>query len=147
MDAAIPLKDRLLIELVRGAILWSVWLERNRVIFKEAQSKTPKALGISIISLATFWCKSKGNDSFFKLTLILPCDVNDLLDPIQEDLEEEEGALFQAGGMQVMVSEEDIMERCVSTTLECLEDGTCTPCNQMFERDRLNDDGTVISSL
>jgi hypothetical protein len=147
LDAAIPLKDRLLIELVRGAILWSVWLERNRVIFKEAQPKTPKALGISIISLATFWCKSKGNNSFFKLTLILPCDVNDLLDPIQEDLEEEWEVLFQAEDMQVMVREEDIMERCVVTTLECLEDGTCTPCTQMSGRDHLNDDDTAISSF
>ena len=49
--------------------------------------------------------------------------------------------------MQVMVREEDIMERCVVTALECLEDETCTPCNLMSGGDHPNDDDTAICSF
>lgn len=33
IDAVIPLINTLLIELVRGVLLWKVWLSRNKVIF------------------------------------------------------------------------------------------------------------------
>ena len=87
LDASIPLKDKLLVELLRGTILWTIWFERNRVIFNDSQPMPIKAIGFKIISLATFWCKSRSDKSFFKLNLILPSDVKDLPDPI---LEEEE---------------------------------------------------------
>ena len=51
-----------------------------------------KALGIKIISLAFFWCQSKGDNSFFKLTLILPYDVKELPEQVREESEEEEEA-------------------------------------------------------
>ena len=89
LDASIPLKDRLLVELLRGAILWIVWLERNRVIFHD--NSTPisaKSLGLKIISLATFWCKSRSENSYLKLSLMLPYDVKDLPDHILEEEEE-----------------------------------------------------------
>ena len=88
LDASIPLKDRLLVELLRGAILWIVWLERNRVIFND--NTTPisaKSVGFKIISLATFWCKSSSDNSYLKLSLMLPCDVKDLPDQILEEAE------------------------------------------------------------
>ena len=34
LDSAIPLKDRLLVEMIRGAVIWTVWLERNKVCLK-----------------------------------------------------------------------------------------------------------------
>ena len=33
LDAWIPLKDCLLIELIRAATLWTIWLARNNVLF------------------------------------------------------------------------------------------------------------------
>lgn len=44
LDAGIPLKDRRLLELVRSAVLWSVWLERNRVFFLMVHLLQPKHL-------------------------------------------------------------------------------------------------------
>ena len=29
IDASIPLKDRLLVELLRGVVLWTIWLEKE----------------------------------------------------------------------------------------------------------------------
>jgi hypothetical protein len=34
IDSCIPLKDKLLIELIRSAVIWVLWLERNEIIFK-----------------------------------------------------------------------------------------------------------------
>lgn len=34
LDAVVHLKDMLLLELGRGAILWSVWLVRNKLCFE-----------------------------------------------------------------------------------------------------------------
>lgn len=30
----IPLKDANLVELIRGAVIWNIWLERNQIIFQ-----------------------------------------------------------------------------------------------------------------
>lgn len=35
----IPLKDANLVELARGAVIWNIWLERNRIIFQDGQVK------------------------------------------------------------------------------------------------------------
>jgi zinc-binding in reverse transcriptase len=37
----IPLKDKILIELVRSVVCWTLWIERNDIIF---QSKTPSQM-------------------------------------------------------------------------------------------------------
>jgi hypothetical protein len=34
IDCCIPLKDKVLVELVRSAICWVIWLERNKVLFQ-----------------------------------------------------------------------------------------------------------------
>jgi hypothetical protein len=80
IDASIPFKDRLLIELLRGAVLWIIWLERNRLCFNDSTPCSIKILGTKIISLTQFWCQSRGDDYFFKLNLIMPFDVKDLPD-------------------------------------------------------------------
>jgi zinc-binding in reverse transcriptase len=36
IDSCIPLKDKVLIELIRGAVCWTIWLKRNNVIFNQA---------------------------------------------------------------------------------------------------------------
>lgn len=78
IDSCIPLKDKLLVELVRAATLWSVWLTRNKVCFENATIPPLTSLGSNIISLASYWCKTRNDDTYFKLTLILPMDVSNL---------------------------------------------------------------------
>lgn len=56
IDATVPFKDRLLVELIRGVVLRIVQLERNQVCFKGSNSATTKALGSRVIALANFWC-------------------------------------------------------------------------------------------
>ena len=80
IDASIPLKDRLLIELLRGAVLWTIWLERNRLCFNVSSPSSIKVIGTKIIALTQFWCKSKEDDSFSKLNLIIPFTVKNLPD-------------------------------------------------------------------
>lgn len=77
-DAWIPLKDRFLIELIRAATLWVVWLARNKTCFNNTAIPSLATLGSQIISLTSFWCKSNLDESFFKLSLILPMDLNNL---------------------------------------------------------------------
>lgn len=78
MDALISLKDKLLVELLRIVVLWSVWRERNNIIFNGVNLLCFKALGTKIITLPSFWCQSRYNDSYLKLTMILRSDVKDL---------------------------------------------------------------------
>ena len=74
IDSLIPLKDRLLLELVRGAVLWTLWLTRNKLCFQGIRTK-PRAVGAQIISLAKFWVTSKDSGSILKLSLVLSTDV------------------------------------------------------------------------
>lgn len=46
IDKDIPLKDRCMVELIRGAVLWSVWLARNKMCFQG-------------VALALFWLGMK----------------------------------------------------------------------------------------
>ena len=78
LDASIPLKDQLLVELIRGAVLWVIWLERNDLIFNNSEIRPIQALAAKIIALTTFWCKNIGDSSYLKLTIILPNDVKDI---------------------------------------------------------------------
>ena len=80
VDAYIPLKDRPLVELIKGVVLWVIWLERNRLCFNtNSNCKSIISIAAQIVSLATFWCKSRGDDLYLKLTLILPCDVKEIM--------------------------------------------------------------------
>ena len=92
LDASIPLKDRLLIEMVRGAVLWTVWLARNKLCFQGVFSN-PRSIGAQILSLLNFWVTSRNDGSKLKLSLIIPSDISNLpvhLDGlmVQADLEE-----------------------------------------------------------
>lgn len=78
LDAYIPLKDKFLLELIRAATLWILWLNRNRVYFNGSPVPSLASLGSQIISLTTYWCKANADDSYLKLTLILPMDATHL---------------------------------------------------------------------
>lgn len=99
LDAWIPLKDCLLIELIRAATIWTVWLTRNKVCFSNIGIPSLSTIGSQIISLTTFWCKSNLDNSFLKLTLVLPMDVENL---------------SQAGNF-IILSETDTSEEASST--------------------------------
>lgn len=138
IDAAIPLKDRCLVELNRGAILWQVWLERNNVIFNEVSPKSPKVLGINIISLASFLFKSNNDNSYLKLTLIMPSDVKDLPTMVSNGEEAEEGAIMEEGLMWTIAEEEDLIEDILAEAMAQMEDGS-TSLNPMSGEDLTDD--------
>ena len=78
LNAAIPLKNKPVVELVRGAVLWCIWLERNRICFQNHSVPTLQVVGSKIISLASFWCKTLNDGSMLHLSLILPFHTNDM---------------------------------------------------------------------
>jgi hypothetical protein len=56
LDNCIPLKDFFFVELVRAAVCWVLWLERNNnIIFRSASPSSLKSLGIGISNLAIFF--------------------------------------------------------------------------------------------
>jgi hypothetical protein len=44
-DCYIPLKDKLLVELIRSAICWVIWLERNNILFRGVVVSSIRSLG------------------------------------------------------------------------------------------------------
>jgi hypothetical protein len=98
IDACIPMKESKLVELIRGAVLWTIWLERNRLIFKGGTVKTIQGLGVQIRSVASFWCKNQKIDSCSKFNLMLPCNVKDLLGFMAlNSMEEAQGTIPMLG--------------------------------------------------
>ena len=94
------MKDALLVELVRGAVLWTVWLVRNKLCFQGVRT-TPRNVGLQILSLTNFWVNSRNDGSKLKLSLILPSDVSIL--PITFD-----GLMIQEGS-EVAIQEAEVL--------------------------------------
>jgi hypothetical protein len=67
--------------LIRGAFLWTIWNERNHLIFQDGNCKILRSLGESIIALLKYWCLIKGSSYLDSLHHILPANVNSL--PVQ----------------------------------------------------------------
>lgn len=44
IDAQVPLNDKFLVELIIGAVLWTIWFEINSVCFRGAFGKTPEVI-------------------------------------------------------------------------------------------------------
>jgi hypothetical protein len=59
IDAIFPYKNSEVCELIRGAVIWIIWKERNKLIFEGENYKSIKAIGSSIISLAKYWSLRK----------------------------------------------------------------------------------------
>lgn len=78
IDNLIPLKDKKIVELVRGAVIWSIWLEKNRNIFRGGNIKSYRSLDISIINLVKYLCQMSKNNSYLKTQLVLLVDVERL---------------------------------------------------------------------
>jgi hypothetical protein len=61
LDCNIPLKNQYVVELIRGVVLWTVWLERNRLYFNDmSKLKNIAVIGMQIVSLARYWCEIQG---------------------------------------------------------------------------------------
>lgn len=58
INASILLKGRLLVELVKGVVLWCIWL-----YFQDTSTPTLQVVGTRIISLCTSWCNNLNNGS------------------------------------------------------------------------------------
>lgn len=78
LDCCIPRKNKLLVKLVRAVTLWSIWLAKNKVSFENSPIPPLTSIGTNIISLASYWCKARNDETYIKLTLILPMDVYNL---------------------------------------------------------------------
>jgi hypothetical protein len=81
IDANFSYKNNDICEIIRGAFLWTIWKERNKIVFERAKCKSLRALGNSIITLAKYWCRKKDDDYQFNLHLILPQNITML--PVQ----------------------------------------------------------------
>jgi hypothetical protein len=75
-----------LCEIIRGAFLWIIWNERNKIIFQNKKHSSIRALENSIISLPKHWCRLKGENYSNNLHMILPTDVHSLSVQITEHL-------------------------------------------------------------
>jgi hypothetical protein len=64
--------------MLRGAIVWVIWKERNRLIFQGENYKSVRVLGVHIINLIKYWSQIKGNSCTNNIHLIVPLNVNSL---------------------------------------------------------------------
>jgi hypothetical protein len=71
IDSCIPLMDKLLIDLIRSAVIWVLWIERNEIIFKSKKPAQVRSLGLKIISLTKFRCNVRNASQLLKLSLVL----------------------------------------------------------------------------
>lgn len=72
------MKDANVVEMIRGVVLWSIWLKRDRLIFRDGNAKSLQVVGSHIISLVQFWCKNQKYDACNIFKYIIPCDAEGL---------------------------------------------------------------------
>lgn len=108
IDAYIPMKDSNVVELIRGAVLWCVWLERNSLIFKNENAKSLQSLGAQIISLVKFWCQHQNYDAITNLNCIMPCDTKELAGGLLTSSMEEGQVIIPLHGQEMILYEEQV---------------------------------------
>ena len=100
IDAMIPLKDKILIEMVRGAVLWVIWLNRNALCFHQTPTSIKK-IGMQISSLITFWCQTISVKLSSNLANIFPNDVTTLSSQLYTGFQQNGSP---QGGMEVLTN-------------------------------------------
>jgi hypothetical protein len=100
INAFIPYKDENICKMLRGAILWIIWNERNRLIFRGGVCKNIRALGSKNINLIKYWNQLKSNEN---IHLMVPPNVNS---PPLQILEEQLRIGFTEVEQEVMYGEE-----------------------------------------
>jgi hypothetical protein len=48
IDALLPYKNIQLVKMIRGALLWTIWLKRNRLCFHTGSPKSIRTIGVQI---------------------------------------------------------------------------------------------------
>jgi zinc-binding in reverse transcriptase len=54
LDSCIPLKDKILIKLIKNTVCWVLWLTRNKCIIDKILIPSVRSIGLQIINLAKF---------------------------------------------------------------------------------------------
>lgn len=80
MDYCISLKEFNIVEIIRSSVLWNLWLDRNRIIFKGRQIQDVHVLGAKILVVARFWALNKKSDLTSQLNLFFLYDLKDLIE-------------------------------------------------------------------
>lgn len=65
IDKDIHTREPLILEVIRAATIWSIWLVRNKICFNNATIPSIASVATSIISLSSYWCKARNDNSFF----------------------------------------------------------------------------------
>jgi hypothetical protein len=97
LDSCIPLKDKILVEFIRNAVCWVLWLTQNKCIFDKTSIPSIRSIGLQIINLAKFWCTARNTSQMLNLTLILSREVEGLPlligeeDMVMVDMDQTEG--------------------------------------------------------
>jgi zinc-binding in reverse transcriptase len=55
LDAVIPFKNMIVVEMIRSVVMWTIWLEKNRIYFQNKGVRSFKIIGMHILSLVTYW--------------------------------------------------------------------------------------------
>jgi hypothetical protein len=74
-------KNSQLIEMIRGAVLWTIWLEWNILCFQNGSQKIIRSVEIQILRLVFFWCQHACPSLYNDLLSIMPQKVQNL--PLQ----------------------------------------------------------------
>jgi hypothetical protein len=64
--------------MMRGAVLWVLWNERNKLIFEGGNIKSVRTLGGDIISLIKYWSQLNYKDKLDTIHFIIPLNVSSL---------------------------------------------------------------------
>jgi hypothetical protein len=68
-------------EMIRGAVLWTIWLEINCLCFYNGTLKLLRSTGLQILTLVSFWCQHATASQITNLPLTVPLEVQSL--PLQ----------------------------------------------------------------
>jgi hypothetical protein len=60
IDYCISLKNQFVKELIRGAVLWTIWLEKNKLVFTNKQACSAAFLGKKLLILHNTSAYKKG---------------------------------------------------------------------------------------
>jgi hypothetical protein len=122
VNYCIPLKNKFVTELLRGAVLWTIWLERNKLVLTDKKTSSIVMLGRKIINLTHYWCLQKGKVDLLKLSLILPHEVDDLIMQVQV-WSEEEMELVEKDSVEIVEVHLAILPSALNITLTSGREG------------------------